>query len=315
MTACSPAAYSSADENPDAAATTTIAKVDAGASAVPAPSKAVDAPGPIELETIVSARWAIPLGGLVNLQNPVARVAGLTNEVTPIVLVVHVLRHPTRGLFIVDTGVTRQRLEAGLLTGTLLSGVTPVTPLADILAREGKPLAGVLFTHMHIDHVLGLPEIPLSTPLFAGRGELEVTKGSTTSALNEALLGKTFDQLVRGHDLRFWDFESAPAFENVKNAIDVFDDGSLFALHVPGHTEGSVAFFVRTTKGPVLLTGDCSHTIWGWEKSVEPGILSEDLNENVESLHVLEKLAAAHPTIRVLVGHETDGVGTGVHPK
>src|SRR5205809_3699659 len=57
----------------------------------------LDAPGPIEIETVVSARWAVPSAGLVNLAHPTARAARLGNETIPIVLSVHVVRHPTRG--------------------------------------------------------------------------------------------------------------------------------------------------------------------------------------------------------------------------
>lgn len=332
LSACAAAPFSPAQDAPDesGAPTRQLDATEANASSAKqeaAPKgkegkDALDQPGPIELETVVSARWAIPLGALVNLKNPVARAARLPEKNTPIVLVVHVLRHPQKGTFIVDTGVTKawtqpggDREVVGTLANTLLSGITPVTTLSEILAKEKKPLAGVFFTHMHIDHVLGLPEIPLSTPLYAGRGELEVTQGSVTSAANDLLLKRTFDQLVAGHDLHFWDYQGKPAFENIAQSIDVFGDGSLMALHVPGHTEGSTAFFVRTTSGPVLLTGDCSHTIWGWEHKVEPGLLSEDIEENADSLAALEAFVEKHPKIRVLVGHETDGKGTGVEPK
>src|SRR5205085_11189591 len=109
-----------------------------------------------------------------NLAHPKARAAGLANESIPIVLSVHVVRHPTRGLFVIDTGVPRRWENgakdnvAGLIAGGIVSSIAPVEPLADLVARHGPPLAGVFFTHMHIDHVLGLPDVPKGTPIFAG---------------------------------------------------------------------------------------------------------------------------------------------------
>lgn len=278
------------------------------------PADDLDAPGPIALTTVVSARWKVPLGGLVNLEAPKARAAGLKNEATPIVLAVHVIDHPKRGLFVVDTGVTeRWRTEPGAGVASagvrlLVSGIAAETSLASIVATHGRgrPLAGVFFTHLHIDHVLGLPEIPISTPLFAGPGEREL------AGAEALLLGRTMDTFFAGRTLHAFDYAKAEPLGPIAEAIDVFGDRSLFALHTPGHTAGSTAYLVRTTKGPVLLTGDCSHTRWGWDNEVEPGLFSADRPTNLASLRALRALAAQHPTMPVIVGHETDGIGTGV---
>ncbi len=275
----------------------------------------IDQPGPLEVETVASARWAVSSAGLVNLGHPKARAARIGLETVPIVLAVHVVRHPKRGVFVIDTGVPRGWVDgskdnvAGLVVGGMLSTVKSVEPLAAIVARQKAPLAGVFFTHLPFDPVLGLPDVPKGTPLFAGPGELDVHGA-------EALVMKrTLDELVRGHDLRTLDYATSQPLESIREAIDVFGDGSFFALHVPGHTEGSTAYLARTTKGPVLFTGDCSHTKWGWDNGVEPGLFSADGPENAQSLVALKRLAAAHPKMRVLVGHETDGVGTGIHPR
>jgi glyoxylase-like metal-dependent hydrolase (beta-lactamase superfamily II) len=84
----------------------------------------------------------------------------------------------------------------------------------------------------------------------------------------------------------------------------VFGDGSLWALLVPGHTPGSTAYLARTTKGPVLLTGDTCHTRWGWEHDVAPGSFTADHAANVESLKRLRALVAEHPAIDVRLGHQ-----------
>jgi glyoxylase-like metal-dependent hydrolase (beta-lactamase superfamily II) len=84
----------------------------------------------------------------------------------------------------------------------------------------------------------------------------------------------------------------------------VFGDGSLFALHVPGHTRGSLAFLARTPRGPVLLVGDACHTAWGWKNGVEPGEFSTDGPRSAESLARLLDLARRHPSIDVRLGHQ-----------
>ena len=103
--------------------------------------------------------------------------------------------------------------------------------------------------------------------------------------------------------IREWPFEGdeSGTFEGV---LDVFGDGSLFAILVPGHTTGSTAYLARTPDGPVLLTGDVSHTAWGWEHGVAPGSFTEDHEANAESLKRLRALVARHPGIDVRLGHQ-----------
>ncbi len=72
----------------------------------------VDQPGPIEVESIVSTTWAVPRSGLINLDAPKAKAAGLRDGDEPIQVYFHVVRHPRFGTFIIDTGVERALRDA-----------------------------------------------------------------------------------------------------------------------------------------------------------------------------------------------------------
>jgi glyoxylase-like metal-dependent hydrolase (beta-lactamase superfamily II) len=100
-----------------------------------------------------------------------------------------------------------------------------------------------------------------------------------------------------------WQFQP-DADGRFAGVIDVFGDGSLWALLAPGHTPGSTAYLARTVNGPVLLTGDVCHTAWGWQHDVPPGSFTSDRAANVESLARLKKLVAEHPKIEVRLGHQ-----------
>jgi glyoxylase-like metal-dependent hydrolase (beta-lactamase superfamily II) len=114
----------------------------------------------------------------------------------------------------------------------------------------------------------------------------------------------TTDRALDGHGaVQEWQFERDPS-RRFAGVLDVLGDGSIFALHVPGHTPGSTAFVVRTPRGPVLLTGDACHTKFGWEHGVEPGTFSSDQPESRKSLDSLELLARRHPELDVRLGHQ-----------
>src|SRR5690349_21792335 len=81
----------------------------------------IDQPGPIEVKT-VGADWEANLSGLLNLKDPKAVQAGLTKRKEPIQIYTHVVRHPTQGFFLLDTGVSRRFVQdpAGAGVGWVL---------------------------------------------------------------------------------------------------------------------------------------------------------------------------------------------------
>jgi glyoxylase-like metal-dependent hydrolase (beta-lactamase superfamily II) len=265
----------------------------------------IDEPGPLTVETINSTDWAVPLSGLLNLDNEKAKAAGLKDHDEPIQVYFHVIRHPTKGTFIVDTGVEKALRDdpdhaapQGLLKSFLHTERMKVKlPLGEWVANN--KLDGVMLTHLHIDHVSGMPDVPHGTPIYAGPGETSET------AFQNIVVKPNIDRELEGQEpISEWQFQADPdgRFDGV---IDVFGDGSLWAILVPGHTPGSTAFVARTADGPVLLTGDTSHTAWGWQNEVEPGSFTGDQKKNAESLKKLRALAAEHPKMSVRLGHQS----------
>ena len=265
-------------------------------------------PGPVVLETVTSASWAVPLAGLVNLKDPQA--AGLKDHEEPISVYAHVLRHPVHGNFLVDTGVSAKILQSPaeyglnwlLQRGMKFERMQIKKPTAQIVAELNGPLAGVFLTHLHIDHVSGIPDIAPNVPLYIG------TRESTASYVLYAATQGATDAILAGKaPLQELPFAMRPeplapdAFEAV---LDIFGDGSVFAIYTPGHTAGSTAYLVRSTQGAVLLTGDNSHTQWGWDHGVEPGDYTQDHTRNRENLRKLKALVARHPGMQVRLGHQ-----------
>jgi len=266
----------------------------------------IDQPGPIELKTIVGGDWVAPLSGLLNLNDPKAVQAGLKDHEEPFQIYTHVLRHPTQGFFMVDTGVSTRLVAdpAGVGVGWAVRRFAPIEKIRvrqdtlSVINSEGVPLKGVFMTHIHLDHISGMPDVPKDVPFYTGPGE--------------AAEKKFENMFVQGMEDRF--FDGRPAireFQFTKDpdgkldgVIDVFGDGSFYAIFSPGHTAGHLAFVARTTKGPVLLTGDTCHTRWGWEHGVEPGSYTFEREAERRSLLALKALSERHPKMIVRLGHQ-----------
>jgi glyoxylase-like metal-dependent hydrolase (beta-lactamase superfamily II) len=265
----------------------------------------VDQPGPVEVKT-VGTDWVANLSGLLNIKDPKAVQAGLKKRKEPIQIYTHVIRHPAQGFFLVDTGVSERFVNdpAGAGVGWVLrnfAGVKDMHPqpgTAAVIKAEAAPLKGVFMTHLHLDHVSGMPDIPKDVPIYTGPHEAEA------SLFLNLIAQGTNNRLLNGRPpLQELQIPKDPdgKFEGV---TDVFGDGSFFAILTPGHTAGHLSYLARTPAGPVLLTGDTSHTRWGWENNVEPGSFLAEREPSRNSLLALKALSERHPTVTVKLGHQ-----------
>jgi N-acyl homoserine lactone hydrolase len=89
--------------------------------------------------------------------------------------------------------------------------------------------------------------------------------------------------------------------------VDVFGDGSVVGLHLPGHTPDHLALLVRLRSGPVLLTGDLYHSTISRQKRSAPGF-NTSRNETLQSMERFEKLAKEMGA-KVIIQHEPNDIG------
>ena len=256
--------------------------------------------GPLVLEKHLVANWSVPLSGLLNLEHPKAVAAGITDRDEPIDIYSYSIKHPSQGTFLVDSGISeRFRLPA---ENDDLSAIVKMgmNTQALVLRKSTRDLSeslggvnGVFLTHIHIDHIMGLTDLPAATPVYIGPGDARLS-----GALNLFTQGTTDRLLGVQGQLREWQFGQA-------QVLDVFGDGSFFAIHSPGHTPGLTAYLAMTTEGPQLMIGDATHTRWGWENGVEPGTFSADIPQSAVSLAMLIDLAHRIPAIEVHPGHQS----------
>lgn len=262
--------------------------------------------GPIQFTRVVAADWVVDRAGLINVDHPKAQAAGIENGDEAVQIYFYALVHPEHGTWLVDTGVGAALLGdpdksavGGILRSALnLEKMTVHLDTRTWAERHGDPVKGVLLTHMHIDHILGLPDLPKDARIVTGPDE------PAQSALQNLVVQGTTDDLLEGHaplsPLRMKP-DPTKRFDAV---VDFFGDGSVWVMHVPGHTPGSLAFAVRSAQGLKLLVGDSCHTRWGWYNGVEPGGFTADHEGNAKSLKALIELAKRHPTMEVHLGHQ-----------
>lgn len=137
-------------------------------------------------------------------------------------------------------------------------------------------------SHMHGDHVGQVRDFP-AAKLLIGKRDFELTKGDKDPFGPWRAPGaKT--ELMQGAD------------------IDVFGDGSVVALNLPGHTPGHMALLVRLESGPVLLTGDMYHSTMARDlKGIPP--FNSSRAETLASIDRFERIAKSLGA-KVIIQHE-----------
>lgn len=104
-----------------------------------------------------------------------------------------------------------------------------------------------------------------------------------------------------------WLTGGAPV-EPVEGDRDIFGDGSVVMLAMPGHTEGEMALLVRLAgTGPVLLSGDVVHFHGQMAKGGVPAFNAD----RADSLASMARLGALADTLgaRLVIQHEPADVG------
>jgi glyoxylase-like metal-dependent hydrolase (beta-lactamase superfamily II) len=148
----------------------------------------------------------------------------------------------------------------------------------------------VVASHLHFDHAGSLA-------LF-GHAKLYVGRGEATHAMRPPRADPFYDPRdVAGVDAYATRFE-------VGQDHDLFDDGAITLLHVPGHTPGQLALLVRLPSQNVLLACDVVHHIDAFRAEV-PMMADYDTVAAVESIRRC-KLIADGTSARVIISHYTD---------
>src|SRR3954470_2587403 len=191
--------------------------------------------------------------------------------------------------WIVESDRERILVDAGARLGAT-GGVTrtrfniaPEQTLVALLAERGlRPddFDRVVMTHLHGDHVGGLPAFSPER-VWVARAEW-----APVATFPGRLMRPLTAPVPRGFVPRLFDFDG-PAVHGFPGSWPVTRDGSVLALPTPGHSVGHTSVLVRRPQGDLLLAGDVTYDLPALEAQRYQGFIADVAQHRVTLRRVL----------------------------
>ncbi len=219
------------------------------------------------------------------------------------------IEHPY-GTLLYDTGLGRNIDDAFNQNSWFqrqLFAYENVHPAVDQLADRGiqpNDIDLIIPSHLHWDHVGGLPDFP-NVPVW-------VTQQGLNEALNHGHRPAYLPELtLQTQHWKFVHFNNAD-IHGFQKSFDVFNDGKIILVDLAGHTPGQIGLFVTLDSGKqYFFIGDTSWTDKGVRDNVaRPGFLdwispvdwnAEQNNQLLAKIHQLQK---NKPNIIIMPAHD-----------
>ncbi|WCN39148.1 MBL fold metallo-hydrolase [Aneurinibacillus uraniidurans] len=233
------------------------------------------------------------------------------------------ISHPERGLVLFDTGYTGHFFDAcRTFPLSLYSKVTPVCThpaqsVAAQLQNQGLDPASVrtvLLSHFHADHIGGVRDFGQAEFVCMKEAYEHVRERRGFAAVRHGflppLLPDDFAERVRFVDERekvLLSDKCCPFTE----AYDVFGDGSVLAVELPGHAVGQYGVFLTDENGQdIFLCADAAWSSRAYRENMLPhplaSLIMSDVYAYRETLGKLHELHRRNPTLRIYPTHCAD---------
>ncbi len=223
------------------------------------------------------------------------------------------LVHPSHGAVLFDTGYAPRLLEVfAHWPERLYKYATPTTlgvPLVDQLAEHGVPadaVTRVIVSHLHADHVAGLRDFSRATFVLSREALSLQERAHGIDAVRRGILQRLFpvDFAQRTQVVERYD---DPPIPGLGATHDLFGDGSVRLVPLPGHARGQLGALLQTDRGEVLLCADGAWTSRAYREERAPhwvtGAMQDDMPALRATLQRLRQFAIARPAVTLLPTH------------
>ncbi|MBT8479326.1 MAG: MBL fold metallo-hydrolase, partial [Gemmatimonadetes bacterium] len=146
----------------------------------------------------------------------------------------------------------------------------------------------------HFDHTAGIVDLPKDIPYVVGEGERYVNFGFIIRG----------DHLSGVPELQEITFDGGVDLSPLGTGVDLFGDGSFWAIRLPGHSDGHVLYLINGVEQQVLLTGDACNTLEQFSTGIGPGTYSSDIVQAQLAMDRIIQFRDQYPQVALSFGHD-----------
>ncbi len=256
------------------------------------------------------ATMVSPGGRLLTLK--LLRAMLFPTEPNPIPVPTFLIRHPSAGAILVDTGLHPSIATDGKenFGGAANRFGKPVLKAgedvpAQLRSRGLDPneIPIVVMTHLHLDHSSAISEFPNSTFVVSEPEWAEATSGS--GGLMKGYRGQHVDFAFEYRTVDF-DRGNIDSYASFGRTFDLFGDGSVRLAFTPGHSAGHMSVICRLAKRDFVIGGDAMYLLDQLLGRAALPPRPEDAHNFRRSLQELRLFHSQFPDAVITPGHDPD---------
>jgi glyoxylase-like metal-dependent hydrolase (beta-lactamase superfamily II) len=209
--------------------------------------------------------------------------------------------HPAAGPVLVDTGYTPEALSGdrrglmlrlyGALLKPDLNAEEQVLPVLRRFGLSPDDIRAVIVTHFHADHISGLSLFRnarfIASDAAWGRVKARTRRQNLRHGVFTELFPPDFEARLEGLSAK----RGVQTREDVPGGADLFDDGSVIAVDLPGHADGQFGLLFNGLHRPLLYAVDAQWLLTALIENRTPGF---------PATLIAEEAAAIEPTSAML---------------
>ena len=270
-------------------------------------------PVAVEVEVLLAGEARMPPAYVFR---PARRLTGLPGLLRPpgsetlrAPLLAWIVRHPTAGVILIDTGLHPDaardlRGDYGPLMAAMFRSLEPAAEPFDVQLRDRgvapEDVELTVMTHLHVDHTSGMRLLPRSAFAADAREWAAATARGATAG---GYVAKHLPDVARTRVLDLP--RDGEPYGPFGRTIDLLGDGSVRLISTPGHTRGHLSVLLRTEDREVLVVGDAAYTLRSIREQRLPFFTAGDERYR-RSLAELKAYADAHRDATLVPTHDPD---------
>jgi N-acyl homoserine lactone hydrolase len=241
-----------------------------------------------------------------------ARAMSSSKQAESVPVPAFLIRHPTVGPILVDTGLHPSIASGGSENfGGLANrfGRPSLKPGEDVPSQlrakgiEPRQVPVVVMTHLHLDHTSAISEFPDSTFVVSAAEWQDAAHGSKP-ALN-GYRRAHFDLAFEYRSVDF-DGDSVGSYATFGRTFDLFGDGSVRLAFTPGHSAGHCSVVCRLEKTDFVIGGDAMYMAGQLDGTEPLPPRPFDAHMMRRSLQELRLFHTQFPGAVITPGHDPD---------